>query len=40
MAIGVSTVMARAVGADPAGKLETLFGPAVERLAAIEPLAL
>lgn len=36
-AVGVHTVMARAVGNDPAGKLETLFGPAVERMKAIEP---
>ncbi|MBV1688340.1 LLM class F420-dependent oxidoreductase [Novosphingobium sp. G106] len=39
-AVGVATVMARAVGNDPAGKLETLFGPAVERMKAIEPKAL
>jgi alkanesulfonate monooxygenase SsuD/methylene tetrahydromethanopterin reductase-like flavin-dependent oxidoreductase (luciferase family) len=39
-AVGVATVMANALGADPAGKLETLFGPAVERLRAIEPKAL
>lgn len=36
-AVGVHTVMARAVGNDPAGKLETLFGPAVERMKSIEP---
>ena len=35
-AVGVATVMARAVGNDPAGKLETLFGPAVERMKAIQ----
>lgn len=39
-AVGVATVMARAVGSDPAGKLETLFGPAVERMKAIQPKAL
>jgi F420-dependent oxidoreductase-like protein len=39
-AVGVATVMASAMGADPAGKLETLFGPAVERLRAITPRAL
>jgi alkanesulfonate monooxygenase SsuD/methylene tetrahydromethanopterin reductase-like flavin-dependent oxidoreductase (luciferase family) len=39
-AVGVATVMARAVGGDPAGKLETLFGPAVERMKALEPKAL
>ena len=38
--VGVATVMANALGADPAGKLETLFAPAVERLGAIEPKAL
>jgi alkanesulfonate monooxygenase SsuD/methylene tetrahydromethanopterin reductase-like flavin-dependent oxidoreductase (luciferase family) len=39
-AVGVATVMAPALGGDPAGKLESLFGPAVERLRAIEPKAL
>jgi F420-dependent oxidoreductase-like protein len=39
-AMGVATVMASAMGADPAGKLETLFGPAVARLQAIEPKAM
>ena len=38
-AVGVATVMASAVGSDPAASLETIFGPAVERLAAIEPRA-
>ncbi len=38
-AVGVDTVMASALGADPAGKLETLFGPAVERIRAIVPKA-
>jgi F420-dependent oxidoreductase-like protein len=36
-AVGTATVMANALGADPAGKLESLFGPAVQRLEAIEP---
>lgn len=39
-AVGTATIMANALGADPAGKLETLFGPAVERLKAIRPRAL
>ncbi|MCB2061768.1 MAG: LLM class F420-dependent oxidoreductase [Novosphingobium sp.] len=39
-AVGTSTVMASAMGSDPAGKLESLFGPAVERLRSIEPSAL
>jgi alkanesulfonate monooxygenase SsuD/methylene tetrahydromethanopterin reductase-like flavin-dependent oxidoreductase (luciferase family) len=39
-AVGTRTVMANALGGDPAGKLETLFGPAVERLKAIEPKGL
>lgn len=37
--VGVATVMASALGADPAGKLESLFGPAVERIRAIVPEA-
>jgi alkanesulfonate monooxygenase SsuD/methylene tetrahydromethanopterin reductase-like flavin-dependent oxidoreductase (luciferase family) len=36
-AVGTATVMANALGTDPAGKLESLFGPAVERLKAIQP---
>jgi alkanesulfonate monooxygenase SsuD/methylene tetrahydromethanopterin reductase-like flavin-dependent oxidoreductase (luciferase family) len=36
-AVGTATVMASALGADPVGKLETLFGPAVERIASIQP---
>jgi F420-dependent oxidoreductase-like protein len=36
-AVGTATVMASAMGDDPAGKLESLFGPAVERLKAIQP---
>jgi alkanesulfonate monooxygenase SsuD/methylene tetrahydromethanopterin reductase-like flavin-dependent oxidoreductase (luciferase family) len=39
-AVGVSTITATAVGADPVEKLHKLFGPAVERLASIEPRAL
>ena len=31
-AAGANTLMASAIGDDPAGKLESLFGPAVERL--------
>ena len=34
-AVGVNTVMASAIGANPAAMLETLFGPAVERLRSI-----
>lgn len=37
--IGVSTVVTGAVGDDPAGRLESTFGPAMEHLAAIEPAA-
>lgn len=36
-AVGVATVMASAIGADPAAKLESLFGPAMERLGSIQP---
>lgn len=39
-AVGTSTVMARAMGDDPAGALERVFGPAVERLGAIVPASL
>jgi len=39
-AVGTATVMAGAMGDDPAGKLESLFGPAMERLGAIQPKAL
>lgn len=35
--VGAATVMASALGSDPAGKLESLFGPAVERLGSVEP---
>ncbi|HEY1831027.1 MAG TPA: LLM class F420-dependent oxidoreductase [Acidimicrobiales bacterium] len=38
--IGVSTVVTGAVGNDPGGWLESTFGPAMERLAAIETAAL
>ncbi|MGD0392847.1 MAG: LLM class F420-dependent oxidoreductase [Acidimicrobiales bacterium] len=38
--IGVSTVVTGAVGDDPAGGLESTFGPAMERLAALEPAPL
>jgi F420-dependent oxidoreductase-like protein len=36
-AVGVSTLVTGAVGPDPAGWLETTFGPALERIHAIEP---
>jgi alkanesulfonate monooxygenase SsuD/methylene tetrahydromethanopterin reductase-like flavin-dependent oxidoreductase (luciferase family) len=36
-ALGVATVMARAVGADPAAALESVYGPAMERLTALQP---
>jgi F420-dependent oxidoreductase-like protein len=39
-AIGVSTVMTSAIGPDPAAALETLYGPAMDRLAALEPAPL
>jgi F420-dependent oxidoreductase-like protein len=35
--VGVSTLVTGAVGDNPAGWLESTFGPAIERLAAIEP---
>jgi F420-dependent oxidoreductase-like protein len=35
--VGAATVMAGALGTDPVGKLETVFGPAIERLRAIQP---
>jgi alkanesulfonate monooxygenase SsuD/methylene tetrahydromethanopterin reductase-like flavin-dependent oxidoreductase (luciferase family) len=38
--IGVSTVVAGAEGDDPAGSLEATFGPAMERITAIEPTRL
>jgi F420-dependent oxidoreductase-like protein len=38
--IGVSTVVTGAEGDDPAGWLESTFGPAMERLAEIEPASL
>src|SRR4051794_6035841 len=39
-AVGVSTLVTGAVGPDPAGWLETTFGPALERIHAIEPASL
>jgi F420-dependent oxidoreductase-like protein len=36
-AVGVATVMASAVGSDPAGVLEAAYAPAMGRLAAIQP---
>ena len=38
--VGVSTLVTGAVGGDPGGWLESTFGPAMERIAAIEPKAL
>ena len=38
--VGVSTLVTGAVGDDPGGWLESTFGPAMERLAAIEPTPL
>ena len=35
--IGVSTLVAGAVGDDPGAWLESTFGPAMDRLAAIQP---
>ena len=39
-AVGVSTLVTGAVGPDPAGWLETTFGPALDRIHAIEPASL
>ena len=36
-AVGVSTLVASAVGDDPAATLESTFGPVVDRIATIEP---
>lgn len=36
-AVGVATVIAGAVGANPAATVESVYGPAVQRLAAINP---
>jgi F420-dependent oxidoreductase-like protein len=36
-AVGVSTLVTGAVGDDPAGWLETTFGPAIDRIAEITP---
>ena len=38
--LGVSTLVTGAVGPDPAAWLESTFGPAIERLHAIEPARL
>ena len=38
--VGVSTVVTGAIGDDPAGWLESTFGPAMDRLAEIEPASL
>jgi F420-dependent oxidoreductase-like protein len=35
--VGVSTLVTGAIGDDPAGWLESTFGPAMDRIAAIEP---
>ena len=39
-AVGTATVMASALGADPAASLERLYGPVMAKLTAIEPPAL
>ena len=39
-AIGVSTLITGPLGNDPAGALESTFGPAMERLASVQPTAL
>jgi F420-dependent oxidoreductase-like protein len=39
-AVGVSTLVTGAVGPDPAGWLEDTFGPAIDRIGAIEPSSL
>ena len=36
-ALGVSTVMTSPLGADPAATLEAVYGPAMERLGALQP---
>ncbi len=38
--VGVSTLVTGAMGDDPGGWLESTFGPAMDRLAAIEPAPL
>ncbi len=38
--IGVSTLVTGVVGDDPANRLDSTFGPAMERLSAIEPAPL
>ena len=35
--VGVSTLVTGAMGDDPGGWLESTFGPAMDRIAAIEP---
>ena len=35
--LGVSTLVTGAMGADPGGWLEATFGPAMDRITAIEP---
>jgi len=39
-AVGTATVMGSALGVDPVGKVETLFGPAAEKIRGIEPRGL
>lgn len=39
-AIGVSELMISPTGPDPAGHMEATFGPAMDRLAALEPTPL
>ena len=39
-AVGVATLVTGAVGDDPGGWLESTFGPAIDRIAAIEPARL
>jgi F420-dependent oxidoreductase-like protein len=39
-AVGVATVMTGAVGGDPAAVLQSIYGPAMDRLAAIQPTLL
>jgi alkanesulfonate monooxygenase SsuD/methylene tetrahydromethanopterin reductase-like flavin-dependent oxidoreductase (luciferase family) len=36
-AVGVATVMASALGATPVNALESVFGPAIERLGPVQP---
>jgi F420-dependent oxidoreductase-like protein len=39
-ALGVATVMTRAVSADPIATLESVYGPAMERLQSLQPISL